>query len=147
MQSNGILSTFLMHAEVAIVRENKVKMSWLLMPWLLASPGHQQSWYYLYLCKIFRCLFSFRKVLATFAISRTKVIEKIYIFSCFLCKIWHVNLSIHFLTFNHWSLGIHTTFLPAFNNGSSYLSMLESKFIHVPCVLWVFYDHKEHDAC
>ena len=25
-------------------------ISWLLMPWLLASPGHQQSWYWL--CKI-----------------------------------------------------------------------------------------------
>ena len=30
-------------------------ISWLLMPWLLASPGHQQSWYWL--CRIGRSLF------------------------------------------------------------------------------------------
>ena len=28
-------------------------ISWLLMPWLLTSPGHQQPWYWLYrLCQI-----------------------------------------------------------------------------------------------
>ena len=29
-------------------------ISWLLMPWLLASPGHQQPWYWL--CRIGRSL-------------------------------------------------------------------------------------------
>ena len=29
-------------------------ISWLLMPWLLASPGHQRPWYWL--CRIGRCL-------------------------------------------------------------------------------------------
>ena len=29
-------------------------ISWLLMPWLLTSPGHQQPWYWLYgLCRSF----------------------------------------------------------------------------------------------
>ena len=31
-------------------------ISWLLMPWLLVSPGHQQQWYWL--CKIHRLLSS-----------------------------------------------------------------------------------------
>ena len=34
-------------------------ISWLLMPWLLASPGHQQPWYGL--CRIGRSLFYLRK--------------------------------------------------------------------------------------
>ena len=32
-------------------------MSWLLMPWLLTSPGHQQPWYWLYrICRSFSYL-------------------------------------------------------------------------------------------
>ena len=32
-------------------------ISWLLMPWLLTSPGHQQPWYWLYrICRSFSCL-------------------------------------------------------------------------------------------
>ena len=32
-------------------------ISWLLMPWLLTLPGHQQSWYWLYrICRSFSCL-------------------------------------------------------------------------------------------
>ena len=31
-----------------------MSISWLLMPWLLASPGHQQPWYWL--CRICRSL-------------------------------------------------------------------------------------------
>ena len=34
-------------------------ISWLLMPWLLTSPGHQQPWYWL--CRIGRFLSYFRK--------------------------------------------------------------------------------------
>ena len=34
-------------------------ISWLLMPWLLTSPGHQQPWYWL--CRIGRLLSYFRK--------------------------------------------------------------------------------------
>ena len=34
-------------------------LSWLLMPWLLTSPGHQQSWYFL--CRIGRFLSYLRK--------------------------------------------------------------------------------------
>ena len=34
-------------------------ISWLLMPWLLTSPGHQQPWYWL--CKIGRFLSYLRK--------------------------------------------------------------------------------------
>ena len=34
-------------------------ISWLLMPWLLASPGHQQPWYWL--CKIGRSLSYLRR--------------------------------------------------------------------------------------
>ena len=34
-------------------------ISWLLMPWLLTSPGHQQPWYWL--CRIGRFLFYLRK--------------------------------------------------------------------------------------
>ena len=34
-------------------------ISWLLMPWLLASPGHQQQWYWL--CKLSRSLSYMRK--------------------------------------------------------------------------------------
>ena len=34
-------------------------LSWLLMPWLLTSPGHQQSWYWL--CSIGRFLSYLRK--------------------------------------------------------------------------------------
>ena len=34
-------------------------ISWLLMAWLIASPGHQHQWYRL--CKIGRSLFSMRK--------------------------------------------------------------------------------------
>ena len=33
-------------------------LSWLLMPWLFASPGHQQPWYWL--CKLGRSLFYMR---------------------------------------------------------------------------------------
>ena len=33
-------------------------ISWSLMPWLLASPGHQQPWYWL--CRIGRSLFYLR---------------------------------------------------------------------------------------
>ena len=35
-------------------------ISWLLMPWLLTSPGHQQPWYWL--CKICRCWSYLKKV-------------------------------------------------------------------------------------
>ena len=32
-------------------------ISWLLMPWLLKSPGHQQQWYWLYrICRSFSYL-------------------------------------------------------------------------------------------
>ena len=32
-------------------------ISWLLMPWLLTSPGHQQPWYWLYsICRSFSYL-------------------------------------------------------------------------------------------
>ena len=32
-------------------------ISWLLMPWLLTSPGHQQPWYWLYrICRFFSYL-------------------------------------------------------------------------------------------
>ena len=34
-------------------------ISWLLMPWLLTSPGHQQPWYWL--CRISRSLYCLRK--------------------------------------------------------------------------------------
>ena len=34
-------------------------ISWLLMPWLLASPGHQQPWYWL--CKLGKSLSYTRK--------------------------------------------------------------------------------------
>ena len=34
-------------------------LSWLLMPWLLTSPGHQQPWYWL--CRIGRLLSYLRK--------------------------------------------------------------------------------------
>ena len=34
-------------------------ISWLLMPWLLTTPGHQQPWYWL--CRIGRFLFYFRE--------------------------------------------------------------------------------------
>ena len=34
-------------------------ISWLLMPWLLTSPGYQQPWYWL--CRIGRCLSYLRK--------------------------------------------------------------------------------------
>ena len=34
-------------------------ISWLLMPWLFASPGHQQPWYWL--CRMGRPLFYLRK--------------------------------------------------------------------------------------
>ena len=34
-------------------------ISWLLMPWLLTSPGHQQPWYWL--CRMGRFLSYFRK--------------------------------------------------------------------------------------
>ena len=36
-----------------------VHVSWLLMPWLLASPGHQHPWYWL--CRIGKSLFYIRK--------------------------------------------------------------------------------------
>ena len=38
---------------------HSMSISWLLIPWLLASPGHQQPWYWL--CKTNRPLFSMRK--------------------------------------------------------------------------------------
>ena len=34
-------------------------ISWLLMPWLLTSPGHQQPWYWLY--RIYRSFYYLRK--------------------------------------------------------------------------------------
>ena len=36
--------------DICITRPNEStrSISWLLMPWLLASPGHQQPWYSLY---------------------------------------------------------------------------------------------------
>ena len=33
---------------------NTRSISWLLMPWLLTSPGHQQPWYWL--CRVCSCL-------------------------------------------------------------------------------------------
>ena len=41
--------------------------SWLLMPWLLVSPGHQQSWYWL--CETGRTLFYMRKDLNYYVLS------------------------------------------------------------------------------
>ena len=35
---------------------------WLQMPWLLASPGHQQSWYWLLVHRIYRLLSSTRRI-------------------------------------------------------------------------------------
>ena len=42
-------------------------ISWLLMPWLLMSPGHQQPWYWL--CRICRSWSSLRKDLSTCVLS------------------------------------------------------------------------------
>ena len=50
-------------------------ISWLPMPWLLASPGHQQPWYMYWLCRI-NCSLSFRKRITTYSCHH--IVEKLY---------------------------------------------------------------------
>ena len=42
-------------------------ISWLLMPWLLSSPGHQQPWYWL--CRICTSCLTWKKISNTSVIS------------------------------------------------------------------------------
>ena len=45
-------------------------ISWLLMPWLLMSPGHQQPWYWLYsICRSLSYLRTWGRILGTCVIS------------------------------------------------------------------------------
>ena len=68
---------------------------WLSMPWLLASPGHQQPWYWL--CKINQFLSSTRMDVCITAVLRQlrEMVENanIHIYSKILLMIW-------------WSMGI-----------------------------------------
>ena len=50
VSADGLMSLTLKVRGPSLTRS----ISWLLMPWLLASPGHQQPWYWL--CRIGRSL-------------------------------------------------------------------------------------------
>ena len=53
-------------------------IAWLLMPWLLMSPGHQQPWYWLYrICRPFSYL---RKYLSTCVKSMWRNDMQIYVY-------------------------------------------------------------------
>ena len=60
---------------------------WLLMPWLLVSPGHQKPWYWL--CRITGSLFSMRGYFTSYC---WKIIENAKIFLCFLKQIGQSGL-------------------------------------------------------
>ena len=68
-------------------------LSWLLMSWLLASPGHQQPWYWL--CKLGRSLsFTWGRISITCAISvRRKHRNCKYMFMFLLKKIARKELN------------------------------------------------------
>ena len=52
--SLGILSLLTLNVRGPSYLDLTRSISWLLMPWLLRSPGHQQPWYWLYrICRSF----------------------------------------------------------------------------------------------
>ena len=60
-------------------------ISWLLMSWLLTSPGHQQPWYWL--CKIGRFLSYLRK---DFNYLRSINVEKWQNVNICFCSLWKI---------------------------------------------------------
>ena len=62
-------------------------ISWLLMPWLLVSPGHQQLWYWL--CKIGRSLSYMRKYFNNLCHT---IVEEWQIVNICLCFCWKFSM-------------------------------------------------------
>ena len=58
-------------------------MPWLLMPWLLASPGHQQPWYWFMGCG-YSCL-SWEIISTTYGISVPRM-WNVNVFQCFFSE-------------------------------------------------------------
>ena len=61
--TNGILRelSLSLNARGPNYSGSTLSISWLLMPWLLASPGHQQPWYWLCIVRICKFLSYTRK--------------------------------------------------------------------------------------
>ena len=74
-------------------------ISWLLMPWLLTSPGHQQPWYWL--CKIGRFLSYLGRISTTCVISMWRNDTKCkYMFMFTLKNLARKGLTLHVMAYS-----------------------------------------------